>query len=517
MATTTSTRTSYGSLRGVTEDGLVVFRGVPYARPPLGDLRFAPPQPPEAWTGVRDATVFGPSPMQPTNPVTGQQAGGTPSEDCLTLNVWTPDTDGGRRPVLVWIHGGAFTFGAGSRATCHGAVLARRGDVVVVTINYRLGLFGYLRGIDICGEALPSSGNEGLLDQLAALRWVREEIAAFGGDPENVTVAGQSAGAVSISAMLAMPAARGLFQKAILQSGSAMAVQAPARANGVMESILADLGLAPHEAGRLRVLPAAQLLEVQSRVTPRAAGVAYGPIGDGVDVPADALAAIAAGSSAGIPLLVGTNLEERKFFRRLDPWADGLSDEVLLARLAEPRTSAHAGDSVQFDPVEAIAVYREARAARGESTSAEELWFAILSDRRHRVPAMRQAEAHAAHTSQTFAYLFTWKSPAWGGKLGAGHCVEIPFVFGTLDAAEAQDLVPAGSSVGTLPGQMQDAWVAFARTGSPRTRDLPGWEPYTAARRTTMLLGPTTGSMDAPNEAERCFWDARVQAGSAPA
>ena len=269
MATSSpTTRTTYGDLQGLLDGGVVVFRGVPYARPPLGPLRFAPPEPPDPWIGVRDATSFGPPSLQLTNVVSGEQSDTLDSsEDCLTLNVWTPAVDDGRRPVLVWIHGGAFLVGSGSNPMNHGAVLARRGDIVVVTINYRLGMFGYLRGIDVCGEALPSTGNAGLLDQLAALTWVRDQIAAFGGDPDNVTVAGQSAGAISISAMLAMSHARRPFQKAILQSGSAL-LQTPAEANRVIEAILADLELAPRRAGRLRELPAQQLIDVQTASPP---------------------------------------------------------------------------------------------------------------------------------------------------------------------------------------------------------------------------------------------------------
>jgi para-nitrobenzyl esterase len=506
MATTTTT--TYGGLQGSVDDGVVVFRGVPYAQPPVGPLRFGPPQRPKSWTGVRDATAFGPRAMQALNPVTGQQVVDEPNEDCLTLNIWTPAVDDGRRPVMVWLHGGAFLVGAGSNPTNHGTSLARRGDVIVVTINYRLGLFGYLRGIDVCGGVFPSTGNEGLMDQVAALTWVKEEIAAFGGDPESVTVFGQSAGAISISAMLAMaptPQTRGLFQKAILQSGSAL-LQTPEQANRVMEAILADVGLAPHEAGRLRDLPATQLLDIQTRVTPRAAGVAYRPVADGQMVPADPFAAIADGSARDIPLLLGTNLEEWKFFRRMDPDLDHLTDDGLLARLADPRTSVHTGDTVQFDPAEAVETYRQARAARGESTSAQDLWLTMMGDRRYRVPVTRLAELQAAHTPDVYAYLFTWKSPGQDGQLGAGHVVEVPFVFGTLDAPESHDLVPAGSPVGTLSTTMQDAWVAFARTGHPQTPDLPAWEPYTAPRRRTMLLGATNGPVDAPYEPERRFW-----------
>lgn len=503
----TTATTTAGLLRGTTDDGVLVFRGIPYARPPLGALRFAPPQPPAPWNGVREATAFGPAPLQAASPVSpGQSVGSAQSEDCLSLNVWTPATDGARRPVLVWLHGGAFVIGAGSMPMYRGAELAARGDVVVVTVNYRLGLFGYLRGIDVCGEALPSTGNEGLLDQLAALAWVQAEIAAFGGDPGNVTVVGQSAGAVSISAMLAMPQVRGLFHKAILQSGATNLLQTPTTANRVMNRILTDLGLAPEEAGQLRELPAAQLLDVQERVTPRSRGGFYRPVVDGTLIPADPLAAIAAGSAAGVPLLVGTNLEEERFFRRLDPEAAALTDDALLARLTDPRANAQVGDDVQFEAGAAVAVYREARAAWGESGAAPDLWVAMRSDRRFRVPAMRLAELHAAHTPRTYAYLFTWPSPAWDGQLGAGHVVETPFVFGTLEAPDARDLVPAGTAPAGLSAQMQDAWVAFARTGSPRTPALADWEPYTVPRRRTMLLDARCAAVNAPREEERHFW-----------
>jgi para-nitrobenzyl esterase len=512
-SSTTTARTSYGSLRGVTEDDVVVFRGIPYAWPPVGHLRFAPPQPPDGWTGTHDATIFGPRAVQPAVAASpGLNTAADQSEDCLTLNVWTPVVDNARRPVMVYLHGGAFITGAGSWPMYDGATLARRGNVVVVTINYRLGLFGYLRGIDVCGEALQSTGNEGLLDQLAALTWVKQEIAGFGGDPENVTVFGTSAGSRSVALMLATPRARGLFHKGIMQSGPALANTREDAAR-VMEAILAHLGLAPSEAGRLRDLPAAQLLDIQALVTPRSAGIAYGPVADGTDIPADPEAVIAGGSAARIPILVGTNLEEYKFYRRMDSAAETLTDETLLARLADPRTTAEARDNASVDPTEAIGVYRRERASRGESEVAPELWFAIMTDRRFRVPSMRLAELHAAHSSATFTYLFTWRSLAWDGRLGAGHEVNSPFVFGSFDAPDSQDLVPAGSPVGELPTQMQDAWIAFARTGNPQTNALADWAPYTASRRTTMLLGPSCGPVDAPFEAERRLWDARVPAG----
>jgi para-nitrobenzyl esterase len=503
MTTTTTATTSFGRLRGAADDGVVAFRGIPYAQPPIGPLRFAPPAQLKGWSRVRSAEGFGPAPVQTAGPALGVRLVGETHEDCLSLNVWTPAPDDCRRPVLVWFHGGAFLIGAGS--SYNGAVLARRGDVVVVTVNYRLGLFGWLRGIGVCGESLPSTGNNGLYDQLAALEWVRDEIAAFGGDPANVTVFGQSAGAFSIIAMLTMTRARGLFHKAILQSGRPW-FQTPAAANDVTRAILADLSLPPDEAGQLRELPAAQLLEVQTRVTPRSGGVAYRPVADGSELPMAPYAEIAAGSAAGVPLLVGTNLEERKFLRRLDPTADGLTDDALLARLREARRKAEADDDATFEPGDAVETYRTTRKVRGESTTAEELWFAMLSDRLNRVPAMRLAELHAQRTSDTYAYLFTWRSPAWDGRLGAGHCVELPIVFGQYDIPEARGFVTPSPEVERLSQQMQDAWVAFARTGSPRTAALPDWEPYAAARRSTMLLGASCHAVDAPYETEWRFW-----------
>ena len=279
--------------------------------------------------------------MQPVNPVNGRAAFGEPDEDCLYLNVWKPATGDGRRPVMVWLHGGAFTFGAGSRPSYHGSALARRGDVVVVTINYRLGVFGWLRGIDVCGQVLPTSGNEGLLDQLAALQWVKDQIASFGGDPDNVTVFGQSAGATSIHAMLATQPQHRLFHKAILQSGTNL-FHPPEAANRVLDAVLRDLDVASHALGRLRDLAAAELLEVQTRVTPRAAGIAYRPVADGDVIPTDPFAAVAGGSAREVPLLIGTNLEEQKFFSRLDPEVEQLTDERLLEKLIEPGTAAQA-------------------------------------------------------------------------------------------------------------------------------------------------------------------------------
>ena len=492
--------TNSGRLCGTREEGALAFRGIPYAQPPIGPLRFCPPQRPVVWKGVRDASAYGPAPMQVRDPFT-QTTQPLPEmgEDCLYLNVWTPATDNARRPVMVWLYGGAFLFGAGSRPLFNGARLAARGDVVVVTINYRLGLFGFLRGKGVCGDALDSTGNEGILDQMAALEWVRDEISGFGGDPDNVTVFGQSAGASSAAMLTIMPRARGLAHKVIQQSGGALVRHTPEAADGVMRRLLEGAGLTPAQAGQLRDLSAATLLDLQQRVTARAGGVFYQPVADGDLIPADPFAAIADGASRGIPLLCGTNLDEIKFHRTLDPAVDTLDETALLTRCrALWPTGGHAECVIK--------TYRTARQTRGEDVSPTELWFAIANDHRYRAPLMRQAELQAVHTPQTYAYLFTWRSPAREGRLGAAHTMELPFIFGRLDDPDMAPLIGQETTTQRLSAQMMDAWIAFARTGCPATADLPAWRAYTADCRATMIFDASAHVVEAPMEAERAVW-----------
>jgi para-nitrobenzyl esterase len=492
--------TSSGRLRSVPEEGVLVFRGIPYAQPPIGPLRFRPPHKLAPWDGIREASTYGPTAMQGGNPVNETRlADAAMSEDCLYLNVWTPATDNARRPVLVWLHGGAFLFSAGSQPLFNGARLAARGEVVVVTLNYRLGLFGFVRGKGLCGDGLDSTGNEGLLDQMAALEWVRDEIGGFGGDARNVTVFGQSAGAISAAMLTIMPRARGLVHKVIQQSGGVLVRHTPEAADTVMHRLLAEAGLTPAQASQLRDMPATTLLDLQQRVTPRTGGVFYQPVADGELIPADPFAAVAAGASRGIPLLCGTNLDETKFHRAIDPAVDTLDEEGLLARCRTILSGAGQAEC-------AIETYRTARQARGEDTSPPELWFAIANDHRYRAPLMRQAELHAAHTPQTYAYLFAWRSPARGGRLGAAHGMEMPFVFGRLDDPRLGPLAGQSAAVQRLSGHMMDAWIAFARTGHPATEALPVWPAYTADRRATMVFDESVHVVDAPLEAERAVW-----------
>lgn len=500
-----SVETSNGPVRGVREDGLAIFRGIPYARPPVGGLRFRPPEPAAAWTTLRDASAFGPTCPQPPDMVSSMLGFETQpaSEDCLTVNVWTPAADGGRRPVLVWIHGGAFVVGSGSRRLTDAAALARRGDVVVVSCNYRLGAFGFLYLGERGGDDIGAVPNVGLLDQVAALKWVQREIAAFGGDPDNVTVFGESAGAVSVASLLAMPCAAGLFRRAILQSGSANLVAPPARATQIADVVLHQLGIEPGTVGDLRRLPAERLLEAQIRVLmapPKGVGgLPFQPVIDGEVLPDDPFERIRAGGARDIAMLIGTTLDEMRLFDLMDPKARQLDEAALLRRCEHTLDPVHAG--------RALALYREQRGTRGASVSPPDLWTAVESDRLMRAPAMRLAELQAAVQPAVYAFLFTWASPYLDGRLGACHALDIPFVFGTLDNPRIAPFAGSGPDAQRLAHQMQDAWIAFARDGDPSHAGLPGWPRYEHTRRATMLLGRECGVVEAPYEEERAFWE----------
>ncbi len=499
-----------GRVAGSSEDGVLVFRGIPYARAPQGDLRLRAPISPEPWAGVREAKSFGAS--APQTPGRLAALLGSPTEafaeDCLYLNVWTPGTDAARRPVLVWLHGGAFTTGSGSQPLYDGARLARRGDVVVVTINYRLGALGFLHLPALEHEAQGASANPGLLDQIAALRWVRENIATFGGDPANTTVFGESAGAMSVGTLLGTPRAQGLFARAILQSGAASNVYDREDAQRVAETFMKELGLAADDLAGLRAKPLAAVLAAQDRAAAQLLGVVsqlpFQPVVDGDVLPRRPLEAIAGGLSRDVSLLIGTNLEEQKLYSPTDPKAQLLDAEGLLRRCR--RTLPEPGADGLARGEHAVRHYRAAREGRHD-VSPRELWYAIETDRWFRVPATRLAERHAAHQPATWSYLFTWKSPALGGMLGSCHALEIPFVFGCVDDRLVQRFVGDHAAVPEISRRMQDAWLAFARSGDPSHPELAAWPRYDAKTRSTMLFGEECRVEHAPFESERAFWD----------
>jgi para-nitrobenzyl esterase len=539
--------TTSGRVEGRVEDGVRVFRGIPYAEPPVGPLRFRPPLPKAPWAGVRPALEFGAWAPQEISPGARRYWGitGETSEDCLTLNVWAPASDragaaatsttGRGRPVMVWIHGGAFVAGASSYRTSEGASLARRGDLVVVTLNYRVGALGFLELDEIGGEEYALSGNLGLLDQMLALEWVRDNVAAFGGDPGNVTIFGESAGAISVSVLLALPSAihgasamraegvvhttpgvksafRGagdvrseglvrntpgahtgrLFRRAIAQSGAASIVRRLDRARERARELLALANVDGIEG--LRRLSADDLVRLQSRLAPRGAEQVFGPVMDDRVVPTSPMASIAAGESNDIPLLTGSNLDEYRYWLMVDPRLPGLRPHHLHRRLREVTGGA--------DPEPIIDAYRRSRPHLDDNQIA----ITLLGDIAFRLPMLRMAEARVRGGADTWVYLFARPSPVEGGRLGAAHAMEIPFVFGTIDAPQVHQLIGDGAERGPLSRAMQDAWIAFARTGDPSHPGLPAWPRWDAERQATMIFDVPCRVEEDPLREERLAW-----------
>ncbi len=484
--------TTRGVLRGSESGGILSFKGIPFAAPPVGARRWGAPEPPDRWTGERDATQFGPSAWQASLGSMGELIGiaaGPMSEDCLYLNVWTPACDDRRRPVMVWIHGGGNLVGSGSQPRIHGDRLARAGDVVVVTLNYRLGALGFLH----CPE-LGASGNEALLDQVAALRWVRQEIGAFGGDPGNVTVFGQSAGAFDIAELMAMPAAAGCFDAAIPMSGSISQHVSREDAAALADRFLAHFG----GAAKLRETPADAVLAFQQEVAPASRLGRFGPVRDGAVIREDAAGPIARGDhTRGIPLLIGHTLDEWGLWTGMDDAMAALDDAGLArlaARLFGPRSA------------EAIALYRDARTKRGQSTRCEALWTAMMTDARFRMPAILTAELHSRHTPDTWMYRFDYASPAVEGNLGACHSLDVPFVWGTFGSEGMARFCGTGPEVEALSARIMRSYLAFARHHDPASDALPEWPRYDVGRRATLRFGLECSVAEAPMDEERAFW-----------
>ena len=426
--------TEQGKLVGEEIAGVHVFRGVPFARPPIGSLRFAPPQAPARWRGVREAFRAGPAPLQVGAAWMTRMrldVGGRVDEDCLYLNIYSPGLRNSRRPVLVFLHGGAFLMGAGSTALYDSRRLARRSDIVVVTINYRLGALGWAHLGLVPGSTLPDAVNLGMQDQIAALAWVRANIAAFGGDPDNVTLCGQSAGAMSAAALCASPQARPLFQRVILQSAAGQSVIGREEATNVARIFLAELGLRPETAHELRDIDTARLMKAQASAWRRTYNpvrlMSFMPVVDGTLLPETPLAAIRRGAIADKELLIGTNREEWKLFSLVDGGLVAMREATLVAKiasLADPRELALP------DPELASRYYRDAVAGDGGSTDIVDVWNSFQSARVFHHPAAQLAEAQVRAGGRVFSYLFAWRPPAIGGLIGACHALELPFVFG---------------------------------------------------------------------------------------
>ncbi len=483
--------TPSGRLRGERLDDADVFRAIPYAAPPVGERRFRPPAPIEPWTGEREALLFGASAPQLTGTLESYFGGraAVQSEDCLTLNVWAPRREG-PHPVMVWIHGGAFVTGAAATPWYSGRPFARSG-CVLVSLNYRLGALGFTHLADHDGERFAASGNLGLLDQIAALQWVRDNVARFGGDPGNVTTFGESAGGASVVALLVAPAARGLFHRAIAQSPSIAQLRSRSRATEAADEMLAELSIDPSDVGRVVDVPIDQLIAAQAELIrdPAKGFTAFAPTPDGVVLPARPRDALVDGAAGRVPVLLGTTRDEMHLFTFADP-AYATMDETTLQARAERAFDGNAADAIE--------AYRAARPGYPPG----QLASAIATDQTFRAPADRAAVALAATGSPVWSYWFTYASPVFDGLLGACHGLEIPFVFGNLHQRGVQLFTGDGDDRLPIGAEMHQAWVAFARAGDP------GWPRWDPTQRETRVFGPPGGVVGDPEPELRALWAA---------
>ncbi len=495
-------KTTSGDVQGLQHDGVQVLKGIRYGAPPVGALRFMPPAKPKPWKGVADATEFGAPAMQMAPPIStspatdfGRQLATiypTPAEikiqneDCLFLNVWTPALGSGtRRPVMVWLHGGGFAYGSGAWPIYDGANLAKKGDVVVVTVNHRLNVFGYLDLGQLGNDAYAKSGNAGMLDLVAALEWVRDNIEAFGGDPGNITIMGESGGGAKVSTLLAMPAAKGLFHRAVIQSGPGLKGAPKDAATRAAKGVLDELQVNAADTKALQGIPAEDILAAAFAAAAKAGGGPMGgmmrlsPVVDGVVLPSDPFTPVAPAISAGVPILIGSNKDEMTLFTAGEPWFGRLTDAQLVERAkaiagskAEPLIAAFRKLHPDYSPTYLLVQVLTAQAMFGGSITLAE----------------RKAAQKAA---PVYMYYLVWETPVANGLFKSPHTLDIPFMFDNVDKARV--LVGPGPQPEALARQMSDAWLAFARTGNPN------WPPYTPERRATMLFDVESRVVDDPN------------------
>jgi para-nitrobenzyl esterase len=490
--------TTYGTIRGALVDGIYSFKGVPYGGTTAGANRFKAPTAPTPWEGVRDALEYGNRSPQPPlaeetmgeygRMIRWHQQPGAMDEDCLVLNVWTPGLDGGARPVMVSFHGGGFTSGTGNSAGYVGDPLARFGDVVVVTVNHRLGVLGFLHLGDLGGPEYAQSGVAGVLDLVAALEWVRDNIARFGGDPGKVMIWGQSGGGAKTTTLLAMPAAKGLFHRAAVQSGSSLRMRTREEATATTKRLLEHLGLDETRIAQLHDLPFEKLVEAQVAIGGGGPGSGFSPVVDGEVLPRHPFDPDAPETARDVPMIIGFTLDDAALsLTNFDLDDAGL--EAVAARAAGERAG------------EVLAAYREAY----PDTPPYLLQARILTDQRFGRGALAQAERKAAQGgAPAYLYFWKWLSPGAGGKFGAVHGVDVGLAFHNASGEIAGGGSPEGQA---MADRLASAWVAFARTGNPNNPQIPEWPPYDAATKPTMIFDNETRVENDPLAKLRGFWE----------
>jgi para-nitrobenzyl esterase len=501
--------TAMGRVRGRIVSGVHIFKGIPYGASTAGKNRFMPPAKPDPWAGVRDALEYGHSAPQTIPGASGILAGADfmastsnpagigEGEDCLALNVWTPSVkDNHKRPVMVWCHGGAFTSGSGSAPLYDGANLARRGDVVVVTINHRLGLLGYTY-LGHASDAFKASGNVGMLDIVAALAWVRDNIANFGGDPGRVLVFGESGGGQKVSTLLAMPPAKGLFHRAVIESGPGVKMNSLDYGTKVGDMVLAELGVKPDGVTDIQSLSLDRIMAAQGAVSRKLGGfipgmiAGFSPVVDGVSLPQNPFDPVAPEVSADVPVLIGFNRTELTLFAAGDPTAFTLDEAGLHKRI-----QSLLGDRAEA----AIQVFR----SDYPNENSTGLYFLIASAYPTVAFTSKIAERRAAlGKAPTFVYEFTWETPILKGKLRSPHTIEMPFVFDNVSDPVVQKLMGSAPDIFPLAERVSGAWAAFAATGSPNSKGFPRWPAYSAADRNVMMINSTSEVVKDPARQSR--------------
>jgi para-nitrobenzyl esterase len=485
--------TTAGKVRGLAIDKVQAFKGIRYGASTAGANRFMPAVKPTSWTGVKDVFEWGQEAPQGPHTEIPEVASTIPKvtvgEDCLALNVWTNSTSG-RRPVMVWLHGGGFASGNGNYTMYEGANLARKHDVVAVTINHRLNAFGYMYLAGVGGDKYAQSSNLGQMDIVAALRWVKDNISKFGGDPNNVTIFGQSGGAGKVCTLMGMPPAKGLFHRAIIQSGSALRGAAPDAATKSAEAFMARVGA--KTVDQLQAMPMDQL--IAAATAPGAGG--FGPVVDGKTLADGPFDPTAPALSADVPVIIGTTEYEITFFpnTRYDP----LDDAALLNSIKQTLRTDDA------NAAKVVAAYKKGRPGLPNLD-----YNLIVSSDNFRANVVTVAERKSAQKATVYMYYFTWPSPVSGGKLKSFHTLEIPFVMGNVD--EAKGMTGEGKDRYALQDRMSTAWTSFARTGNPNHKGLPAWPVFDSAKRATMIFNNDPKVVNDPHGEERVLFSSLRQ------